>query len=165
DDAKAHREWRNRYRAQTQNFEFEYTIPPEIAKGYMDLMEAYYAYFSKQFGVARPPKVKLKVCFYHDYETFLETAGAPRGVIGYFLTAPPHELDFYYERLRPEETVAVMFHETQHYIGSLFDPRFHIPHCFGESVAEYYGGSKWDPVKKTMTPGGVQEGRLTEVQT
>src|SRR5205085_1196980 len=27
-----------------------------------------------------------------------------------------------------------------------------------------YGGSVWDPVKKTMTVGGVQEGRLTEIQ-
>jgi hypothetical protein len=110
DEAKAHREWRNRYKAKTQNFDFEYTIPPEIAKGYMDLMETYYAYFTKQFGITRDPKRRLTVCFYHDYDTFLEVAGAPRGVLAYYAFEPGHpkELNFYYDRIRPQETAAIM---------------------------------------------------------
>lgn len=165
DEAKAHREWRNRYKAKTANFEFEYTIPPDIAKGYMDLMETYYAFFTKQFNVARPPKEKLKVCFYHDYDTFLEVSGASYGVLAYYRFVPPRELNFYYDRLRPDETVAIMFHEAQHYLSHLFDLKFNMPHNFGEAFAEYYGGSAWDPAKKAMTTGGLQEGRLTEVQT
>jgi len=75
DEAKAHRLWRNRYKEKTANFDFEYTIPPEIAKGYIDLMEAYYAYFTKAFDCRRNPKQRLTVCFYHDYDTFLDVSG------------------------------------------------------------------------------------------
>ncbi len=166
DEAKAHREWRNRYKAKSANFEFEYTIAPEIAKGYIDLMETYYGVFTKAFNVSRPPKEKLKVCFYHDYDTFLEVSGAGYGTLAYYLPGGPRrELNFFYDRLRPDETTAIMFHEAQHYLSHLFDLKFWIPHNFSEAFAEYYGGSRWDPVKKTMTPGGVQEGRLTEIQT
>jgi hypothetical protein len=164
EEARAHREWRNRYKAKTAHFEFEYTIPPEIAKSYMDLMETYYSTFTKQFNVATP-KEKLKVCFYHDYDTFLEVSGAGWGTLAYYRFVPPRELNFFYDRLRPDETVAIMFHEAQHYLSHLMDLQFNIPHNFSESFAEYYGGSKWDPVKKTMTTGGIQEGRLTEIQT
>ena len=163
EEAKAHREWRNRYKTKTANFEFEYTIPPDIAKGYIDLMETYYGVFTKQFNVSRPPKEKLKVCFYHDYETFLEVAGVGYGVLAYYLPGPRRELNFFYDRLRPDETTAIMFHEAQHYLSHLLDLKFWIPHNFSESFAEYYGGSHWDPVKKAMTTGGVQEGRLTEI--
>lgn len=165
DEAKAHRLWRNRYKEKSANFEYEYTIPPEIAKGYIDLMEAYYSYFTKQFGCSRPPKDKLPVCLYHDYDSFLEVGGAGYGVLAYYRFVPPRELNFYYDRVRPEETVAIMFHEAQHYLANLIDLNFSYPHCFGESMAEYFGGSKWDPVKKVMTTGGLQEGRLTEVKT
>ncbi len=34
EEAKAHREWRNRYKAKTANFEFEYTIPPQWKRRY-----------------------------------------------------------------------------------------------------------------------------------
>lgn len=165
DEAKAHREWRNRYKEKTANFEFEYTIPPDIAKGYIDMMETYYAYFTRQFSCARPPKEKLKICFYHDYDTFLEVSGASYGVLAYYRFVAPRELNFYYDRLRPDETTAIMFHEAQHYLSHLFDLKFHIPHNFSESMAEYFGGSKWDRATKKMTTGGLQEGRLTEVQT
>jgi hypothetical protein len=163
-EAKAHRLWRNRYKSKTANFEFEYTIPPEIARGYMDILEAYFAYFSKNFNVQRP-KEKLKVCFYHDYDTFLEVSGAGWGTLAYYRFVPPRELNFYYDRHRPEETTAILFHEAQHYLSHLFNLSFHIPHCMSESFAEYFAGSKWDPVKKVMVTGGLQEGRLTEVQT
>jgi tetratricopeptide (TPR) repeat protein len=164
EEAKAHREWRNRYKEKTSNFEFEYTIPPDIAKGYMELMEAFFAVFAKEFKISKP-KEKLKVCFYHDYEAFLEVSGAGYGTLAYYRFVPPLELNFFYDRLRPEETVAVMFHETQHYLCHLMNLKFGMPHCMGEGLSEYFGGSKWDPVKKVMTTGGVQEGRLTEVLT
>jgi len=164
-EAKAHRNWRDRYKVKSANFEFEYTIAPEIAKNYMDLMETYYSVFTKDFKVSRPPKEKLKVCFYHDYDTFVEVAGAPYGAIAYYVPFGRRELNFYYDRLRPEFTTAVMFHEAQHYLSHLLNLQFHIPHNFSEAFAEYYGGSHWDPAKKTMTTGGLQEGRLTEIQT
>jgi hypothetical protein len=164
EEAKAHREWRNRYKMKTANFDVEYTIPPEIAKGYMDLMEAFFQVFTKEFRITKP-KERLKVCFYHDYDTFIQVGGAGYGTLAYYRFVPPLELNFFYDRLRPEETIAVMFHETQHYLAHLMNLKFHMPHCMGEGLSEYYGGSTWDPVKKTMTTGGIQEGRLTEVQT
>jgi tetratricopeptide (TPR) repeat protein len=127
-------------------------------------MEAYYSNFTKQFRISKP-KERLKVCFYHDYDTFLEVSGAHYGVLAYYRFVPPRELNFYYDRLRPEETTAIMFHEAQHYLSHLLNLQFNIPHNFGESFAEYYGGSRWDPEKKTMSLGGIQEGRLTEIQT
>ena len=39
-----------------------------------------------------------------------------------------------------------------------------MPHFPGESLAEYYGASHWDPVKKKLTTGLILEGRLVEVQ-
>jgi tetratricopeptide (TPR) repeat protein len=163
EEARAHREWRNRYRDKTSNFEFEYTIPPEIAKGYMDLMETFFAVFTKEFKITKP-REKLKVCFYHDYDTFIQVGGA-YGALAYFKFVPPLELNFYYDRVRPEQTSAIMYHEVQHYLCHLLNPQFSMPHCFGEGLSEYYGGSTWDPVKKAMTTGGVQEGRLTEVHS
>jgi tetratricopeptide (TPR) repeat protein len=164
EEAKAHREWRNRYKAKSANFEIEYTIPPEIAKGYIDRLEAFYSTYSKEFKVTKP-KQRLKVCFYHDYETFLEVSGAPYGALAYYRFVAPLELNLFYDRLRPEETTAVMFHEAQHYVAHMMNMKFDMPHQMGEGSSEYYGGCKWDPVKKQMITGGVQEGRLTEVQT
>lgn len=164
DEAKAHREWRNRYRMKTSNFDVEYTIPTEIAKNYMDLMEAFFGYYLKEFHIPKP-KERLKVCFYHDYETFLQVAGAGSGALAYYRFVPPREINFFYDRLNPDDTVAAMFHECQHYTQHLMDLRFDMPHQLGEAFSEYYGAGTWDPVKKQMAVGGVQEGRLTEVQT
>jgi hypothetical protein len=166
EEAKAHREWRNRYTVKTANFDFEFTIPPDVAKGYMELMETYYSVFTKYWGIQRPPKAgKLKVCFYRDYDSFLETSGAGYGTLAYYRFVDPRELNFYYDRLDPEETIAIMFHEANHYLSHLVDLDFSYPHCIGEAMAEYYGGSRWDPVKKQMDLGHVQDGRLTEVMT
>jgi len=59
----------------------------------------------------------------------------------------------------------VMFHEANHYLQSLVEPRFWIPHFPGESLAEYYGASQWDPVKKKLTVGLMQEGRLCQIES
>jgi tetratricopeptide (TPR) repeat protein len=162
--AKAHREWRNRYTSESANFKFEYTLEPEIYEGLRDLMETYFSVFTKKWGIARP-KDKLKVCFYHDYETFLKVGGVPRGVGGYYKPWPPFELNFFYERLDPALTLEVMFHETNHYLTHLIDLNFDYPHNVNEAMAEYYGASQWDPKKKEMSVGHVLEGRLTEVIT
>jgi tetratricopeptide (TPR) repeat protein len=50
-------------------------------------------------------------------------------------------------------------------LQKLVDLQFVVPHFPGESLAEYYGASEWDPQKKKLTVGLVQEGRLCEVQT
>jgi tetratricopeptide (TPR) repeat protein len=107
---------------------------------------------------------KLKVCFYHDQDLYYQVSGAPRGAIGYFRFVKPIELNFYYDRNDRDLTMLVMFHETNHYLTHLIDPEFMYPIWINESLAEYYGASRWDPVKKQMAVGFLQEGRLTSIQ-
>lgn len=166
EELRAHQMWRNRWKSATQNFEFEYTIMPEVYENYAALMEAYFKEFAKDWGIRRPAKLgRLKVCFYHDYESFLQVGGAGRGVLAYYRFVEPLELNFYYDRYNPVETEQVMFHEASHYLQHLIDIDFGYPHCMGEAMAEYYGASRWDPEKKKLTTGLIQEGRLTEVMT
>ncbi len=163
--AMKHRAWRNRYKMKTKNFSFEYTISPEKAKEYAELMETYFQVFTREWKIRKPGKIgRLKVCFYHDAEYYRQVSGAPSGVIGYFRFVPPEELNFYYDRLDERTTVDVMFHETNHYLTHLIDPRFAYPSWVNESLAEYYGASKWDAEKKKMSVGHIQEGRLTVIQ-
>jgi len=167
-DVRAHREWRTRWTAKGRNFNFEYTIPPEACDSFRELMETYFNVFTKKWGITRPPKLgPLKVCFYHDYDTMVQVGGAGRGVLGYYQFRPIEslQLNFYYDRISPEDTVEVMFHETNHYLTHLIDLDFSYPHCINEAMAEYYGASHWDPVKKEISVGHALDGRLTEVLT
>ncbi|MEE2886119.1 MAG: hypothetical protein VX951_01695 [Planctomycetota bacterium] len=163
--AKKRRKWVNRHKMKTRNFEFEFTIDPELMRGYMDLMEVYYKVFTKEWRIRKPSKMgRLKVCFYHDRQYFEQVGGAPSGVIGYFRFVEPIELNFFYDRMDEGATVDVMFHEANHYLTHLIDPKFHYPAWVNESLAEYYGASSWDPKTKTMQTGGIQEGRLAVLQ-
>jgi hypothetical protein len=164
-EAMSHREWANRNYLKTENFAFEFTIDPEVMRGFADLMEVYYKNFTKAWGITKPPKMgRLKVCFYHDEDYYHQVSGAPGGVIGYFRFVEPMELNFFFDRLDPDFTVDVMFHETNHYLTTLIDPKFRYPIWVNESLAEYYGASAWDPKAKKMTVGGIQEGRLAVIQ-
>ncbi|MFK7740548.1 MAG: tetratricopeptide repeat protein [Planctomycetota bacterium] len=164
-EAKEHRIWRNHHVLKSKNFEFHYTIDPVVMERYAEMMEVYFKTFTKQWGIKKPRGMKrLKVCFYHDSEYYQQVSGAPPGVIGYFRFVKPIELNFYYERLDEGLTQDVMFHEANHYLTHLIDPKFHYPSWINESLAEYYGASEWDPVKKKMIVGNLQEGRLAMIQ-
>ena len=165
EEAKKHRKWGQQYRTETPHFVFEYTVDPELMQGYMDMMEVYFKTFTKEWGITKPSNLgKLSVCFFHDEDYFHQVSGAPPGVIGYFKFVEPLELHFFHDRLDPDMTVDVMFHETNHYLTYLIDPTFHYPPWINESLAEYYGASVWDPVGKKMTTGELQEGRLAVLQ-
>lgn len=164
-EAKKHRRWVDRYVTKTRNFEFHYTIDPDVMQAYMDLMETYFSEFTKEWGIRKPSKVgRLKVCFYHDKDYFHQVGGAPEGVIGYYRFVQPRELNFYYDRLDQDMTIDVMFHEANHYLTHLIDLDFHYPAWVNESLAEYYGASEWDEEKKEMKIGQLQEGRLAVIQ-
>jgi tetratricopeptide (TPR) repeat protein len=57
-----------------------------------------------------------------------------------------------------------MYHETNHYLQKLIDVDFSYPHFPGESLAEYYGASRYDPDTKKFSTGLILEGRLAEVK-
>ena len=166
EEIKAHQKWVNAWKEATKHFEFEFTVPPHVFDDYRDLMEAYYSDFAKTWKVGQPKDLgRLKVCFYTDPDAFHRTSGAPRGVLGYFRFVKPLELNFFYDRMDPRFTEEVMFHETNHYLQKLLNPEFSMPHFPGESLAEYYAASVWDPAKKKLTVGLILDGRLTEVKT
>jgi tetratricopeptide (TPR) repeat protein len=165
EEAKSHREWVNRYKLDTKNFSFEYTIDPEVMKRYADMLEVYYSTFTKEWGISKPAKLgRLKVCFYHDEDYFHQVSAAPPGVIGYFRFVEPIELNFYYERLDEGLTQDVLFHEANHFLTHLIDTKFNYPSWVNESLAEYYGASEWDATAKKMELGNLQEGRLAVIQ-
>lgn len=165
-DARAHQEWRNRYTFSTKNFEFESTLPPSVNDEYSELLEAYFAEFKKMWGVRVPREWgKLKVCFYHDRDTFQRTAGVSGGVLAYYRFVAPRELNFYFDRSDPDDTVWTMFHEANHYLTDLMDEDFQYPHWINEAMAEYWSATRYDPEKRKMVVGAVQEGRLVEVKT
>lgn len=159
------REWRNRATLDTRVFSYQYTIPDHVFEPYRDAMDAYFAEFARMWKIKTPrPEDKLPVCFHADEESFHQIGGVGGGVLGYFRYVRPYDLNIYYERLDPGLTEDVMFHEANHYLQKLIDVRFAMPHFPGESLAEYYGASSWDPATKKLTTGLIQEGRLCEVE-
>ena len=160
-----HAEWKDRHRFQTKNFAFESTQPDSMNKDFGDRLEGYFKEFAKSFKVAVPRDWgKLTVCFYGNRKDFLRTAGVSGGILAYYRFVEPRELNFYYDRLDPDLSVAVLYHEATHYLIDLVDPRFQYPHWINESMAEYYGASVWDPVKKGFVTGGIQQGRLAALR-
>jgi tetratricopeptide (TPR) repeat protein len=168
DELASHRLWRNRYSETTKHFAFEHTLPKDAFEDLRDLMEAYFTAFCKDWRI-KPPKDlgPLKVCLYHDYDQFLQVGvgTSNSGMLAYYRFVRPLELNFFYERLDRDFTAEVMFHEANHYLQHLIDLGFGYPHFPGESLAEYYGASHFDPKTKKLTTGLILEGRLTEVQT
>lgn len=165
EDMKQHRFWRNRHERKTKHFNFEFTVPEHLFDPFIDRMEAYFSAFAKDWKVKQPRDLgRLTVCFYNDREHFQQVSGASYGVLGYFRFVEPLELDFYFDRLDLALTEEVMYHETNHYLQKLIDVDFSYPHFPGESLAEYYAASHYDPETKKFTTGHVLEGRLAEVQ-
>jgi tetratricopeptide (TPR) repeat protein len=166
EEMKAHGEWRNRSKQDTKIFHFEYTVPQHIFEPYRDAMEAYFSEFAKMWKV-RVPKAedRLPVAFYADEPSFHQVSGLPQNVLGAFRYVKPWSLDIFYQRLDPTLSEDVMFHEANHYLQQLINQQFVVPHFPGESLAEYYGASQWDPEKRKLTVGLIQEGRLCQIQT
>ncbi len=168
EELKGYRLWRNAREERTKAFAYKHNVPADVFASYRDLMETYFKEFCRAWKI-KPPKdlPPLSVNLYCDYDGpdgFLQVSGAGWGVLGYFRYVDPMDLNFYYDRLDPRGTEEVMFHETNHYLQKLIDLKFSYPHFPGESLAEYYGASSWDPQTKKITTGLVLEGRLVEVQ-
>ncbi len=162
---REHRQWRRRYKEETKHFEFEYNVAPHVFEYFRDLMEAYYDEFAKTWKIRQPHDLgKLKVCFYSNLDQFHQIGGVGGGIQGYFRFVKPLELNFYLERLDIAHSEQVMYHEACHYLQLLQDPNFDTPHFLGESLAEYYGASKYDHDKNKLETGLVLEGRLVEIK-
>jgi hypothetical protein len=160
DQQQARREWRNHVEVKTKRFVFRHTLPDDIFAQFQDLFEAYYEYFTKFWRIRPGPKFGTpEIHIYHDYESFLQRSGAPRGVVGWYSPAT-RELHFFYDRERVQFAIDVMFHEGNHMLAHMVDERFWYPWWIGEGLAEYFGASRWDPETKTMSTGHLQSARL-----
>lgn len=158
-------EWRNHATQETAHFKFQYTVPDYVFEEFRDTMEAYFDAFARDWKLQPPKKEdKLSVCLHADEAAFHQVSGAGYGVLGYFRFVRPWDLNIFYERMDPAFSKEVMFHESNHYLQQLIDLKFAVPHFPGESLAEYYGASEWDPVKKKLSVGLILDGRLCEVQ-
>ncbi len=166
EELKKHSQWFNRYKETTRHFSFEYTVPPEVAHNYMNFFEVYWKVFNKRWRIHQPPRLgKLRVCIFSNEADFLRITGKPKGVLGYFQYVEPLELNFFHDRRDPMFTLSVLWHECNHYFMSLFVKKGILnPAWLEEGLAEYFGGSSWDPKAKKMVPGLVQEGRLVNLQ-
>ncbi len=166
EEAQAHSTWGSRYHAKTKNFEWEYTLPEHMAEGLKVRFEAYYAYFAKLWRLKRNRREKpMLVNFYRDSKQYQRVAGAPPGALAYFKFVGRYDLNACYDRLDPVETEMVLYHELSHYVQKLIDEKFNMPHWPGEGVAEYYGGSLYDPETRKLRVGLIQDGRLAEVKS
>jgi hypothetical protein len=156
--------WRNHATVKTKNFVYKHTLPDEIFNELKELFEAYYAYFTK-FWKVRPSYGygKATIHIYHDDEYYYQRSGAPRGAVGYY-NLLDRELHFYYDRRRHRFTVDVMFHEGNHMLVHMIDEKIFYPWWISEGMAEYFGASRWDPVKKEMSTGHLQSARLAVLQ-
>lgn len=165
EEIAAHREWANRRKAKTKHFAFEYTVPQSVFENYSRLMEAYFEAFLKDWDISPPKNLgQLSVCLHIDFDAMRQVGGAGGNTLGYFRFVRPWDLNFFHDRTDPAFTEEVMFHETNHYLQKLLDLDFAMPHFPGESLAEYYGASHWDPEKKKLTTGLLLEGRLCELK-
>lgn len=165
-EAKARLEWRNRAIVETKNLRFEHQLPDHVFADYRDALEAFLAAFSKTWKLETPKdRAKLPVNIYIDQKNFFQVAGVSGGVLAYFRFKKPYDLNGYHDRLDPEYAKQVLYHEFVHYLEKLVDIDFAYPHFPNESVAEYYGASRWDPAARKFTTGLLQEGRLWEIQT
>ena len=165
EELRSHQLWRNRYTESSKHFDFEYTVPQEVAAGYIEMFEVYYATFAREWSVKQTSKDgKLKVCFYNNEDDFQRIGNVPSGVLGYYRFVEPKELNFFYERQDERLTLDVLFHETNHYLFDLLtEQNFVLPAWINEGMAEYYGASDWDADKKKMSIGHLQEGRLVNL--
>ncbi len=162
EEIRRHSQWRDRYKETTRHFAFEYTIPPEIARNYINFFEAYWKVFNKRWRIRQPPRLgKLKICIYNNQKDFLRIGNGDPGTLGYFRFVEPLEINFYHDRRDVQLTLSVLWHECNHYFMYLFVQKgVNNPSWLEEGLAEYFGGSKWDPKTRKMTPGLIQEGRL-----
>src|SRR5262249_32967491 len=72
EEAKAHAQWRDRYKFDSKDFKFESTMPKALNDYYSGLLDAYFEYFKKDWNItiAKGWDAKLPVCFYPTEEEF-----------------------------------------------------------------------------------------------
>ena len=159
-------DWRNAKTEETRHFIVTSNCTDEIRMEYMDRLEAYYKYFTEDWGITLSPgevRGKMKFMLYRDYDDFLRVTGVPFGVGGFF-SQTAGELQLYHDLEDPEETRDTLFHEGNHLLTYLIDTHFDYPTWMNEGMAEYFGTTEIDE-KGKFHVGGLQYGRIAALRT
>ena len=164
EEDKSREQWKDRYITETKYFQWEHTTPLATTTRFIDACDAYYEIFKKDWKIKRDKKKpKLPINFYTSHKDFVR-GSAGGGALAYFRFVEPYDLCAFYDRLDPQFTEQVLFHELGHYLHKLIDEDFKYPHWPGESLSEYYGGAKWDPASKSLEVGLIHNGRLAVIK-
>lgn len=166
EDDLAHQEWRNKYETETKHFQWYHTTPMRVTQRFMDSADAYYDVFKKDWKIKRNKrKPKLSINFYNDAREYQQVAGAGAGALAYFMFLGDYDLNAFYDRLDPDFTEQVVFHELGHYLHKLIDEEFKYPHWPGESLCEYYGGARFNEDTGKLEVGLIHNGRLATIKS
>ncbi len=161
----AHQEWRNKYETEAKHFRWFHTTPQRVTQRFIDSSDAYYDIFKKDWGIKRNKrKPKLSINFYNAEAEYQQVAGAPPGALAYFMFLGDYDLNAFYDRLDPDFTEQVVFHELGHYLHKLIDEQFNYPHWPGESLCEYYGGARLNEATGKLEVGLIHNGRLATIK-
>ena len=165
EEDKRRQQWKDRYTTETKHFQWQHTTPLGTTNRFIEACDAYYEIFKKDWKIKRDKKKpKLPINFYASRKEFLRSGGVGGGTLAYFKFVEPYDLCAFYDRLDPQFTEQVLFHELGHYLHKLIDEDFKYPHWPGESLSEYYGGAKWDPSSKSLEVGLIHNGRLATIK-
>jgi len=143
-EVRRHRRWRNRFKEQTAHFQFEFTSPPAITREYMKLAEGCFAAFAKFWDVDSSGRSRLKVCIFHDRDSFVRISAGPRNANCYFRFVEPIEFElFHHERLCASTRSAIGFGAARYGLH-LIAPKFEFPGWLRRGLAAYYAGAVWE---------------------
>ncbi|MDG2150124.1 MAG: DUF1570 domain-containing protein [Planctomycetota bacterium] len=166
DKLRREQKWSNAKELETTHFEIMSNCPQEILDDYVDRLEGYYKNFLAHWSIKLAPslrKEKRKFFLYRNYEDFLSITQQSRGVQGFFNWVLG-ELHLYHSDSNPEYTIAVLYHEGNHLLTHLIDPKYRYPMWMNEGMAEYYGSAKVDENGEFLV-GGLQYGRMAAMRT
>jgi hypothetical protein len=166
DEARRLQDWKNAVTIETRHFIVKSNCTEEVREEYTDKLEAYYTYFTEDWGITLSPgevKGKMKFFLYRDRNDFHNVSRAPRGVGGFF-SFPDKELQLYDDQQDRQLTLATLFHEGNHLLTYLIDTAFHYPIWLNEGMAEYYGTTQID-AKGKFHVGGLQYERIVSLRT
>ncbi|HTE04666.1 MAG TPA: DUF1570 domain-containing protein, partial [Planctomycetota bacterium] len=158
--------WKNAVTEETRHFVVKSNCTEAVRKEYANRLEAYYTYFTEDWGISLSPgevKGKMKFFLYRDYEDFLKQSGASWGVGGFF-DFVNKELQLYDDQADQQLTRGVLFHEGNHLLTYLIDTSFRYPIWLNEGMAEYYGSTQIDE-KGKFHVGGLQYERIVSLRT
>ncbi|MEW6743592.1 MAG: tetratricopeptide repeat protein [Planctomycetota bacterium] len=157
---KEHQEWRNALVKTSKHFKWTTNCAEEIVDQYIEIFEAYYEYFAKEFKLPKSPE-KTEIYIYRNRKDFHQISGAPGGALGFFRPSR-QDVHFFHDPTADELPLGVLFHEGNHLLVSLMNPGNWTPHWISEGMAEYFGGSSLSGGK--FVPGGIQNGRLVQIK-